>query len=262
MRSHLTLFAPLLWAIWALEASAWHDQGHMLVAAVAENQLDESEIETITNLLGSWDEIYPDMSSMEAAAVWPDHVKCNHHQPWCEGIAHYDNLQLFNTWHYVTLTYNPNDRHLKDLYKAAPWPQTGAVYALQQIWESLTGEAPHHVHQDPNQRPNRHNTAKHRHNSSVFSWNLQLRLLLHIVGDLHQPLHACEAFSAAFPDGDEGGTRVHLKGTGEHTSLHAFWDSGGGLLDHSWPRMKKSSVRDEAQELVDQFPKETFGERA
>ena len=35
-----------------------------------------------------------------------------------------------------------------------------------------------------------------------------LRFLTHFVGDLHQPLHAAELFSAQFPDGDVGGNGV------------------------------------------------------
>lgn len=45
-----------------------------------------------------------------------------------------------------------------------------------------------------------------------------LAWLCHLVGDLHQPLHA------GFRD-DRGANRVDIEYRGERTNLHAFWDS-------------------------------------
>jgi hypothetical protein len=48
---------------------------------------------------------------------------------------------------------------------------------------------------------------------------LALQFLLHLVGDLHQPLHAAD-------DRDSGGNRVHVSAPGERAgSLHHYWDS-------------------------------------
>ena len=51
---------------------------------------------------------------------------------------------------------------------------------------------------------------------------------LHLVGDIHQPLHASTRVSATDPDGDAGGNTVKLDCT--RCELHAFWD---GLLGTS-----------------------------
>ena len=61
---------------------------------------------------------------------------------------------------------------------------------------------------------------------------LMARLLVHFIGDIHQPLHASSLFSDSFPHGDSGGNSIHLSPpapTGSYTSanLHSFWDSGG-----------------------------------
>ena len=49
--------------------------------------------------------------------------------------------------------------------------------------------------------------------------------LLHLVGDLHQPLHAVTGVSEACPKGDEGGNFVIVHGqTRGEPELHAFWD--------------------------------------
>jgi hypothetical protein len=49
--------------------------------------------------------------------------------------------------------------------------------------------------------------------------------LLHLVGDLHQPLHVVNGISQTLPEGDRGGNLVEIKGTTDGASdLHAFWD--------------------------------------
>ena len=46
-----------------------------------------------------------------------------------------------------------------------------------------------------------------------------LRVLLHSLGDEHQPLHVTEA------NGDKGGNQLHGKFLGKETNFHAVWDS-------------------------------------
>ncbi len=47
--------------------------------------------------------------------------------------------------------------------------------------------------------------------------------LLHLVGDVHQPLHAATRVSKADPDGDNGGNKVALCKKCK-SELHGFWD--------------------------------------
>jgi hypothetical protein len=51
-----------------------------------------------------------------------------------------------------------------------------------------------------------------------------LRFLVHLVGDLHQPLHAGDA-------ADRGGNGIRVIAAGEESTLHAYWDSK--LLDEN-----------------------------
>ena len=53
---------------------------------------------------------------------------------------------------------------------------------------------------------------------------LALRFIVHIVGDLHQPLHNGRP-------GDRGGNNVKVKWFGRDTNLHAVWDSA--LVDET-----------------------------
>jgi S1/P1 Nuclease len=52
--------------------------------------------------------------------------------------------------------------------------------------------------------------------------------LLHLVGDVHQPLYATSRFSHDRPHGDQGGNLVKVTpATSQTIALHAYWD---GLL--------------------------------
>jgi hypothetical protein len=48
--------------------------------------------------------------------------------------------------------------------------------------------------------------------------------LLHLVGDVHQPLHSSTRVSATDPDGDSGGNNVALCASPCRNELHGFWD--------------------------------------
>jgi S1/P1 nuclease len=53
--------------------------------------------------------------------------------------------------------------------------------------------------------------------------------LLHLVGDIHQPLHAVTRLSTGLPQGDDGGNKVKLHCTGCPADLHKFWDDALGV---------------------------------
>jgi S1/P1 nuclease len=48
--------------------------------------------------------------------------------------------------------------------------------------------------------------------------------LLHLVGDVHQPLHSVTHVSVSFPEGDDGGNAVKLRCHDCPPDLHAYWD--------------------------------------
>lgn len=58
-----------------------------------------------------------------------------------------------------------------------------------------------------------------------------LRLIIHFVGDIHQPLHCTDRVSSALPGGDRGGNLVTIKiadanGNLRSINLHSYWDGG------------------------------------
>eukprot|EP00922_Rhytidocystis_sp_ex-Travisia-forbesii_P064536 GHVS01095886.1.p1 GENE.GHVS01095886.1~~GHVS01095886.1.p1 ORF type:complete len:499 (+),score=90.39 GHVS01095886.1:61-1557(+) len=115
-------------------------------------------------------------------------------------------------------------------------------------------------------RPTRHQTTTGEAAGSNFSDNLQLRLLIHIFGDIHQPLHCLETFMTALPDGDKGGNEIPVNDKLDHRlvgvrNLHALWDSAGAMYRGSWPSLTPTRVMEQASKLVHLFPREMFGNR-
>jgi hypothetical protein len=51
----------------------------------------------------------------------------------------------------------------------------------------------------------------------------EMSWLIHLIGDIHQPLHCAEHISALHPGGDRGGNSFKIHGKG--SNLHSLWDS-------------------------------------
>ena len=62
-----------------------------------------------------------------------------------------------------------------------------------------------------------------------------LRLIIHFVGDIHQPLHSATRVTKANPDGDRGGNLVSIMVAEKKTNLHSYWDGGIGSFPKSGP---------------------------
>jgi len=95
------------------------------------------------------------------------------------------------------------------------------------------------------------------------SWSLafQLRVALHIWGDLHQPLHTSDLYDRRnFLRGDRGGNNIRVDGqylkAGEET-LHAVWDSVAGFMPGSMP-IQKEDLEQVAAKLIAEYPPESF----
>jgi S1/P1 nuclease len=63
-----------------------------------------------------------------------------------------------------------------------------------------------------------------------------LSWLIHLVGDIHQPLHCVSLFTYDYPHGDRGGNDFYVKPGQRGVRLHGIWDE---LLGSSVnPRMQ------------------------
>ncbi len=66
---------------------------------------------------------------------------------------------------------------------------------------------------------------------------LSLKILIHVIGDIHQPLHTTTKVSRYFPKGDMGGNLYLFSRSAYGKNLHQYWDNGAGML-------KKSTLKD------------------
>jgi hypothetical protein len=99
-----------------------------------------------------------------------------------------------------------------------------------------------------------------------FEKSFFLMYLLHVVGDIHQPLHSCSLMNKEFPEGDRGGNslKINFVNNKEITNLHSLWDS---VLDadyngitHPMTEKNKKAIENEASKLMNQFPKASLSE--
>jgi hypothetical protein len=125
------------------------------------------------------------------AATWPDDIKS-------------DQWLAFNTWHFKDIPY------IAEGFTPATTeidPENSA-WAINQAIKTL-------------------HSNQHRFLSGVLGKSIMLRFLIHIIGDVHQPLHSTTYYSEKFPVGDRGGNSFHVSyaPNAEVKNLHALWDS-------------------------------------
>lgn len=120
--------------------------------------------------------------TLAEAGPWPDFMRSDPSEYW---------QKTASPWHYVTV---PDGEH----YHEAP-PQGDSVTALAGFAETL---------RDPD--------------ASLADKQAALRFIVHIVGDLQQPLHVGNGT-------DRGGNDVQVTWFGKAMNLHALWDYA--LLD-------------------------------
>jgi hypothetical protein len=123
--------------------------------------------------------------SLAEASTWPDFMRSSPDGFWQKDA---------NPWHYVTV---PPGKTYAEV--GAP-PQGDAITALKRFSATV---------RDPR--------------APLADRQLALRFIVHIVGDLAQPLHVGNGT-------DRGGNDVKVTFFGEPTNLHAVWD--GALVDN------------------------------
>lgn len=90
------------------------------------------------------------------------------------------------------------------------------------------------------------------------------RYVVHLVGDIHQPLHSVALFNQTYPKGDLGGNSHKVILTNGSTSnFHSYWDAGGYILQNdSWYIVRPMNIqnltalKEVANSMIRQFGKE------
>jgi len=145
--------------------------------------------------------------TLASASTWADEMRGNPSVFWQDTAG---------PWHYVTV---PAGQRYLEL--SAP-PQGDALTAMSAFCATLL---------DPD--------------ATLVSKQLALRFTLHIIQDLHQPMHVGNGR-------DRGGNRIKLALNGKTTNLHRVWDSAiirhQGLSDAAWVTLlAQASAKQRAQ---------------
>jgi hypothetical protein len=217
-------------------AHGWNNQGHMMVAAVAYQLLDQHTRERVDALLllnpdhDNWLRLIPAGTSAKdkkmmvfmIAATWPDRIKSNNdyhsdgpaggNRPPTDGTANnnigYTDFALHKYWHFVDVPFSPDGTTLPEV------PTPNAQTRINDFRAVLASNSPDDL------------------KSYDLSW------LLHLVGDIHQPLHGTTRVTHSRPNGDDGGNAVKL--VGSPNNLHSFWD--GSMGNSNFPKDAKTAA--------------------
>ncbi|MFK8052204.1 MAG: S1/P1 nuclease [Woeseiaceae bacterium] len=120
------------------------------------------------------------VEDLAEASVWADFMRSDDDEFW---------RRTAGPFHYVTI---PKGKRYSD---STPPPQGDGITALRRFSTILRDDA-----------------------ASLEDKQLALRFMVHIVGDLHQPLHAGNGT-------DRGGNQFTVVYHGEVTNLHRVWDT-------------------------------------
>lgn len=199
-------------------AFSWWDTGHMAIAGVAYDRLDPSARLRVDELIAlnpdyqKWVQEVPSADkgkfAFMRAALWADDIKKQNSgyarnkvaDPGAGANLGYSDKIQHDYWHYIDIPFT------KDGSAVIAPPNPNALTQIQ-IMTDVLG--------DP--------SAEDALKSFDLVW------ILHIAGDLHQPLHATALFGQGLPsEGDLGGNKVNVKTPdGQSANLHLLWD---GLL--------------------------------
>ncbi|BCA56350.1 hypothetical protein W02_34900 [Nitrospira sp. KM1] len=227
------LLAFLTLVIWTHEVFAWGNLGHEAIADAAQPHLSPDAAKAIAQILGQGTSLAP--HALANASTWPDQVRdlqrlgvtasklaaAEVKEALDFNKAFPDNAE----WHFVYMplgsAHYPDDAQLDDLLSTFTNPNdiVQMLNICVKILET-TGD--------------------------VVPWTKAqaLRWLIHLVGDVHQPLHVTAGYyktahqhlpnpvliehprEASQPGvlGDRGGNELLFNGS-ENNNLHALWDS-------------------------------------
>ena len=194
-------------------AFGWNSIGHMVVAKLAYDQLDQKRQIALYKILRA----HPHYKAYLAAgrptdienevawvvmrsAVWPDWIRPRKKDARGPEVTRYHRGEE----HYVNVpVIDPKDEQFF----------AGKTLVSPDLPNIMTA-LKHHANDLKTK------TAADEDRAVAVCW------LFHLVGDIHQPLHNASYFSSdkAFLTGDLGGNRFGIKADGKKWRLHTFWD--------------------------------------
>lgn len=207
----------------APSAWAWNQAGHATVAAVAYAQLTpraRARVDAILRRHPEYPEWTRDVAPEQAALVaflsasyWVDDIKFDRRQGFSDRepppSTHpaYPDMRVHGAWHYLNRPLAaPGVAVPPDFQIVAS--EGGALGKIVEFEDVL-----------------RHSPPDSPRQAYYLAW------LMHLVGDVHQPLHTVARCSKNNPRGDQGGNLFIVRPTADapldgpyKPNLHAFWD--------------------------------------
>ncbi len=205
----------------------WNGHGHMLVAAIAYSRLTDDQKSNVIDLLRdhqdykAWKNLYKasaqtvDLGTfiVMQAATWPDEIR---------DTTSPDHQYHRPEWHYIT--YKMRFPGKAETTLPNPKDEPNVVWAIENA----------RVHIEDK-------TLSKRERAMYLCW------LIHLIGDIHQPLHCASLFSTTYPQGDLGGNKFFVAQKKKGTNLHSLWDGSLGTNDAA------GGIRKQATSLVSDY---------
>jgi len=121
-------------------------------------------------------------------------------------------------WHFV------NDPYLDDPgSKRSDYPFVQPIHNSTEAVNAIVHWFNEGTHTDS---PITSDIVKYSGTNLEDGWSIAMRLLMHYVGDMHQPLHDENRLDKKYPKGDAGGNAFTFSKSHYGVSeLHALWDS-------------------------------------
>ena len=178
---------------------AWGDEGHEIIARIADHYLEPPVRAKVAALLAADTTSLTRDTGMAAEAAWADKFR--------DSDRNADQVRYRRTraWHYIDIELDrPQDGVACSPRAALP---RGTPASLGPAQACIVDKIVQFLRE-------LHGTA-----AAPEERRLALQFLLHLVGDLHQPLHAAD-------DHDHGGNDVMVESAGHRRgSLHHYWDT-------------------------------------
>jgi hypothetical protein len=211
-------------------AHAWGDTGHMVVAQIALDSLKgteeerERKVEELNRLAGLVR--YGDTEyEFATLACWMDDIRSE------------PSYELLKDWHFITLRYIVSGPAQDE-----PPPPVNVASVIKMTRDKLFDK------------------EKDKDVQKAY----YLAVLAHLIGDIHQPLHAATRYTAELPEGDRGGNKFIIKApNGASSNLHSFWDAAGGyfagaLVERPLDQDMSELLDRHARDIMKDFPKAAF----
>jgi hypothetical protein len=200
-KSSMALSVALLILATPLTSFSWGAGGHMMTAQIAFTRLNPRAKAKVKALLAI------PINPAEISSKSKDFVNAAH---WADDLRPFPEFDSFKELHFIDTPFASDSTPLPAL------PTPNIVTALE---ENV-------------------NILKTSNDQNALAQ--ALRLVIHFVGDIHQPLHCATRVDSTNPEGDRGGNLVSITVTGSNgkpkkTNLHSYWDGGIGSFPPTGP---------------------------